>query len=145
LAARAPRACAHKSACRAPPWEELFLTPWADPAVPLDAVRLAVHLAWVDLGVLGQVVLDVLVRLVVLEIVKADRLAFEEPGAEGLRVDSRARLAEADSNSVSEEPWQRQADGQSWPAWRLLVQLTSGGAALAASILLTALILQALQ
>ena len=81
----------------------------AAPDVRRDALLRVARRAWVVPGVLESVALDVPVRRAVREILMVDRRGVEQPGDAAAQAGSHARLAEADSNSVSEEPWERQA------------------------------------
>jgi hypothetical protein len=51
----------------------------------------------------------------------ADRRVSAQRAAAEPREDSRERLAEADSNWVSEEPWEEQPGERRRPSWRLPV------------------------
>jgi hypothetical protein len=62
----------------------------------------------------------------------ADRRAVGRREAAEPREDSRERLAEADSNWVSEEPWEQQPGEPLRPAWRLPAPEKSGVAVMRA-------------
>lgn len=110
------RACAHKSAFRAPP--SAAFCRWAAEArdVLPDAVLRALFRKWAVRGGLESGVQGGPERQAAVEIWIADHRALQEQ-AEGAREDSREPLAEAGSNSVSEELWEEQPDEQRAPAW----------------------------
>jgi hypothetical protein len=123
-----PRACARKSACRALPLAEPCPRAAAALGVLRDAEHRAGPQALVVRSALLQAVPSVRARPDVAEISMPDQRVSGQSKAAGLREDSRERLAEADSNWVSAEPWEQRPFEPLRPAWRLPAQEKSHAA-----------------